>query len=272
MSFLEFFTDFTVNGVALWAVLVCCVGVFFASFMDAIAGGGGIISVPTYLMAFHGLPTYYTLGTNKLSSCIGTIFSTARFIRSGLVDWKLFAPAMVLSVLGSIGGTWLQHRTPDIILKYLLLAVLPVVAFFTLRSKSWPDKPGDIDPRARKAIIWIASLLIGCYDGYYGPGTGTFLMLVFIRMAKLDTRHAAGGVKIINLCSNIGGLTTALLSGYVLVGVGLIASVASIAGHYLGAGLAIKNGSKVVRPAVIIVLLLLTVKVGSELLFPHLRN
>lgn len=269
MSFLEFFTDVTINGVALWAVLLVCVGVFFAGFMDAIAGGGGIVSVPIYLIAFHGLPTYYTLGTNKLSSCLGTTFSTARFIRSGLVDWKLFAPAMALSVLGSIGGTWLQHRTPDVILKYLLLAVLPVVAFFTLRGQAWPEEPGDIDPKLRKAIIWGASLLIGCYDGYYGPGTGTFLMIVFIRLAKLDTRHAAGGVKIINLSSNVGGLVTAFLSGYVLVGVGLLASLFSMAGHYLGAGLAIKNGSKIVRPAVITVLILLTLKVGSELFFPE---
>ena len=268
-SVLSFFTDFTVNGVALWAVLLICVGVFFAGFMDAIAGGGGIISVPIYLIAFHRLPTYYVLGTNKLSSCLGTCFSTARFIRSGLVDWALFAPAIVLAVLGSVGGTWLQHHTPDIVLKYLLLVVLPIVAFFTLRSREWPDEPGQIDPRARKAIVWIASLLIGCYDGYYGPGTGTFLMIVFIRLAKLDTRHAAGGVKIINLSSNIGGLVSALLSGYVLVGVGLIASLASMAGHYLGAGLAIKNGSRIVRPAVITVLILLTLKIGSELLFPE---
>ena len=269
MSLLEIFTDVTVNGVALWAVLLVCVGVFFAGFMDAIAGGGGIISVPIYLIAFNGLPTYYTLGTNKLSSCLGTTFSTARFIRSGLVDWRLFAPAMALSVLGSIGGTWLQHRTPDVVLKYLLLAVLPVVAFFTLRGREWPEEPGDIDPKVRKAIIWIASLIIGVYDGYYGPGTGTFLMIVFIRLAKLDTRHAAGGVKIINLSSNVGGLVTALLSGYVLVGVGLLASLFSMAGHYLGAGLAIKNGSKIVRPAVITVLILLTLKIGSELLFPE---
>lgn len=272
MSILEFFTEVSVNGVALWAVLLVCLGVFFAGFVDAIAGGGGIISVPIYLIAFNRLPTYYTLGTNKLSSCLGTALSTARFIHSGLVDWGLFAPAMVLSVIGSIGGTWLQHHTPDVILKYLLLAVLPVVAFFTLQSHQWPDEPGTIDPKIRRAIIWTAALLIGCYDGYYGPGTGTLLMIVFIRLAKLDTRHAAGGVKIINLCSNIGGLTTALLSGYVLIGVGLIASLASMAGHYLGAGLAIKNGSKIVRPAVITVLILLTLKISSELLFPSFWN
>ena len=264
-----FFTSFTVNGFPLWVVLLICVGVFLASFMDAIAGGGGIISVPTYLIAFTGLPTYYALGTNKLSAGIGTVFSTARFIKNGFVDWKLFAPSIVLALLGSMGGTWLQLHTPDVILKYLLLIVLPVVAFITLRNHEWPDEPGEIDFRKQALIVWTGALVIGAYDGYYGPGTGTFLMIIFIRLAKMDTRHAAGGVKVINLSSNLGSLFTALMAGKVFIGVGLISSVASIAGHYIGAGLAIKNGSRIVRPTVVIVLILLTIKVGSELLFPE---
>ena len=262
-------TDLTVNGFPLWIILLISVGVFLASFMDAIAGGGGIISVPTYLSAFSGLPTYYALGPNKLSAGIGTSFSTARVSKNGYVNWRLFAPSILLALLGSMGGTQLQLHTPDVLLKYLLLLVLPVVAFVTLRSREWPDEPGQIDPRRQMAIVWAGALVIGAYDGYYGPGTGTFLMLIFIRLAKLDTRHAAGGVKVINLASNVGSLLTALLAGKVFVGVGLISAVASIAGHYIGAGLAIKNGSRIVRPTVIIVLILLTLKVGSELLFPE---
>ena len=266
---MNIFTDLTVDGFALWIVLLVCCGVFLASFMDAIAGGGGIISVPTYLLAFHGLPTYFALGTNKLSSCIGTAFSTGRFIKNGYVNWALAAPSIVLALLGSMGGTWLQHHTPDVVLKYLLLAVLPVVAFLTLRSRAWPDEPEDISFPRQAAIVWAASLVIGAYDGYYGPGTGTFLMLIFIRFAKLDTRTAAGGVKVVNLSSNLGSLFTAWRAGYVFWGIGLIAAVASILGHYLGAGLAIKNGSKIVKPTVVAVLILLTVKVLSELVFPE---
>lgn len=264
-----FLTDFTINGVALWVVLLICVGVFLGSFMDAIAGGGGIITVPTYLMGLSGFPIYEALGTNKLSSGIGTIFSTARFIRQGYVDWALFAPAVALSLCGSMCGTWLQLHTPDVVLKYLLLVVLPIVAFITLRTRNWPDEPEHLDPKLRRVIVWCAAFVIGGYDGYYGPGTGTFLMIVLVRFAKLDTRHAAGGVKVINLASNLGSLFTALRAGRVLIGVGLISAAASMLGHYIGAGLAIKNGSKIVRPTVIAVLLLLTVKVGSELLFPE---
>ena len=271
-SLFSLLTDVTVDGFALWIVLLICVGVFLGSFMDAIAGGGGIITVPTYLIAFSRLPAYYALGTNKLSSGIGTVFSTARFIRQGYVDWPLFAPSVVLALVGSVCGTWLQHHTPAVVLKYLLLLVLPVVAFFTLRTKTWPEEPAPIPPRRQAAIVWAAALLIGTYDGYYGPGTGTFLMLVFIHLGKMDTRHAAGGVKVINLASNIGGVCSALMAGTVVLGVGLAAALASILGHYLGAGLAIRNGSKIVRPAVVVVLLLLLVKVISELLFPNFWN
>ncbi len=259
----------TINGFPWWVVLLIGCGVFLASFMDAIAGGGGIISVPTYLLAFTGLPTYFALGTNKLSSAIGTVFSTARFVKNKCVNWALAIPSIVLAPLGAAGGTWLQHHTPDTILKYLLLIVLPTVAVFTLRNRAWPDEPGAIPFAKQAAIVWAASLIIGAYDGYYGPGTGTFLMLIFIRFAKLDTRTAAGNVKIVNLSSNIGSLFTAWQAGYVFWGVGLIAAAFSIAGHYIGAGLAIKNGSKIVRPTVVVVLILLTVKILSELLFPQ---
>lgn len=266
---MSFLTEITVDGLALWVVVLICLGVFLAGLMDAIAGGGGIISLPTYLMAFHGLPFYYAFGTNKLSSGLGTIFSTARFIKNGFVEWRLFAPAIAFALGGSAGGTWLQHHTPDAVLKYMLLGVLPVVAFVVLRGREWPEQPEPM-PFVRQAlIVWGAALVVGAYDGYYGPGTGTFLMLILIHFARLDTRLAAGGVKVINLSSNLGSLFTALSAGYVYWGVGMIAALASMAGHYLGAGLAIKNGRRIVRPAVVLVLILLTLKVGSELLFPE---
>lgn len=260
----------TLDGISLGGILLVCGGVFVGSLIDAIAGGGGLVTVPAYLFAFAGCPTYYVLGTNKLSSCTGTLFSTARFIKNGLVNWKLCTPAMVLAVLGSILGTWLQHHTPDIILKYFLVLVLPIVAFFSLRGHEWPDTPSPLSFQKQALIVWCASLVIGVYDGYYGPGTGTFLMLVFIRMAKIDTRHAAGMTKVINLSSNVGGLASALVSGYVFLHIGLLASVFSILGHYLGAGLAIQNGSKIVRPAILLVLTMLLAKVGYELILTHL--
>ena len=244
--------------------LIVAVGVFLASFMDAIAGGGGIISVPTYLLA--GVPMHMALGTNKVSSGIGTAVSTARFIKNGYIDWKLGIPSVALALVGSFVGTSIQLMIDEVYLQYLLLIVMPVVAFVVLRQRQFPEERGEIDRRKQCAIVWLASFVVGAYDGFYGPGTGTFLLLIYCNLAKMDVRTAGGNVKLVNLSSNIGAFVTSLRSGQVFLVLGLIGAVTSIAGHYVGSGLAIKNGSKIVRPTVVIVLILLAVKVVYELI------
>lgn len=245
-------------------VLIVVVGVFLASFVDGVAGGGGIISVPTYFLA--GLPAHLALGTNKLSSCIGTSVSAARFIKGGYVDWKLGVPSILLALYGAHLGTRLQLALDERYLKWLLLAVLPVVAVVVLRQKRLPEERGEIAPGKQAAIVLAAALIVGAYDGFYGPGTGTFLILIFCQLGRMDLRTASGNVKLVNLASNIGALATSLLNGKVFLVLGLIGAVASVAGHYIGAGLAIKDGSKIVRPIILLVLILLAVKVISELL------
>lgn len=244
-------------------VLIAVVGVFLAAFVDGIAGGGGIISVPAYLLA--GLPPHLALGTNKLSSCIGTAVSTGRYIKGGFIDWKLGIPAVLLALLGAHAGTRLQLIVDENWLKWMLLIVLPLVAFAVLRDKRLPEEPGEIAPRRQMLIVWAAALLIGCYDGFYGPGTGTFLLLIFCRLGRMDLRTASGNVKLVNLASNIGALVTSLLSGKVFLALGLIAAAVSMLGHFLGSGLAIKDGSKIIRPIILLVLALLAVKIVSEL-------
>ena len=250
-------------GYSVWVIVLICLGVFLAGFMDSIAGGGGLISLPAYLIA--GLPAHLALGTNKMSSCIGTTVSTCRFIKNGCVDWALALPTIPISMLGAHFGTKLQLMVDERYLKYLLLLILPIVAVIVLRQKTLPETRGDMRPWARRAVIWTSALIIGIYDGFYGPGTGTFLLLIFCKLARLDIRTASGNVKVANLMSNLGSLITALIAGKVLVPVGLIAAVFSIAGHYLGSGLSIKNGSKVIRPVILFVLALLALEVCLEL-------
>ena len=253
-----------ISGYPIWVVLLIGCGVFCASFVDAIGGGGGIISVPVYLLA--GLPTHYALGTNKLSSGLGTVASTYRYLRSGFVDWALAIPSVAFALYGAHLGTKLQIALDERYLKYLLLIVLPVVAFVMLKQKKFPEEKGEINLWLQRAIVWGASFVIGAYDGFYGPGTGTFLLLIFCNFAKMDLRTASGNVKVVNLSSNVGAVATSLMAGKVLVPIGLIAAVFSIAGHYMGAGLTIKNGGKIVRPVIFVVLTLLAVKVIFELL------
>lgn len=249
-------------GYPIWVVLLVCAGVFCASFMDAIGGGGGIISLPTYLLA--GLPMHFALGTNKLSSCIGTVASTLRYIKNGYVDWLLGIPSVVLALFGAHLGTRLHLAMDEQYLKLVLLFVLPVIAVILLRKKELPEQRQPINKWLCRAIVWGASLVFGAYDGFYGPGTGTFLLLSFCYLAKIDVRTASGNVKLVNLASNVGALVTSLVAGKVLVPLGLVSAILATAGQYIGAGLALKNGSKIVRPVILIVILLLTGKVLFE--------
>lgn len=244
--------------------LIVVVGVFFAGFVDGIAGGGGLISVPAYLLA--GLPAHLALGTNKLSSCIGTSVSTARYIRSGYINWRLGIPSAALALLGAHLGTRLQLAVDERYIKGMLLLVLPLAAAVVLRKRALPEEGWEIAPRHQAAIVLLASLLIGTYDGFYGPGTGSFLLLAYCALGKLDLRTASGNVKLVNLSSNFSALLTSLANGKVFLALGLLAAVTSIAGHYLGSGLAIKDGAKVVRPVILTVLALLAVKILMELI------
>lgn len=247
---------------SLWGLIFICGGVFTASLVDAIAGGGGIISLPVYIIS--GLPAHAAIGTNKMSSCIGTSVSTLRYIKNGYADWKLAIPSVALALPGAVIGAKLQLMADERILKYFLIFILPFIAFIVLKQKKLPEERLEINPSVQKAVIYGFSFLISIYDGFYGPGTGTFLLLAFCNLGKLDVRTASGNMKIVNFSSNISALITTLLAGEVYVTLGLLAAVFSIGGHYIGSGLTIKNGSKIVRPVIITVLLLLTLKVAVE--------
>lgn len=243
---------------------IVCPMVFLAGFVDAIAGGGGLISLPAYLLA--GVPMHQAIATNKLSSATGTTISTIRYCRNTRVDWSIAGPAIVLSLIGSGIGAKLTMMMPESVLKIVLLVVLPVTAVFVFRKNALVEKQGgNVSHRRMLVITWFAALVIGCYDGFYGPGTGTFLILVMVGLAKMDMMQAAANTKLINLASNLSALAAFLIGGKVVLTLGLAASVFSIAGHYTGSSMVMKNGTKIVKPIILVVLALLFLKVICDL-------
>ena len=248
----------------LTTYLICCPLLFIAGFVDSIGGGGGLISLPAYLLA--GLPAHMAIATNKLSSTCGTTVATARFIKQGLINWKIAVPSIVAAIIGSSMGARLSLHIPEKVLVTVLMFVLPVTAFIVINKKLFKDN-GDTEavPDKRTIITAVAAaLIIGFYDGLYGPGTGTFLIIAFTVFAKLGVKSANGQTKVINLTTNITSLIIFIMSGNTLFALGIPCALCNMLGNYIGAGLMMKNGIRLVRPSIMIVLMLLAVKIGVE--------
>ena len=241
--------------------VIVCPMLFLAGLVDAIGGGGGLISLPAYL--FAGLPVHTAIATNKLSSSCGTALATGRFIRRGLVNFRLAVPSVIAAVLGSSMGAKLSLSVSEAVMKYILLAVLPAAAFFVLNRHLFRNegKHAATADRRTLAVCAAAAFIIGIYDGFYGPGTGTFLIIAFTVFARMTVESANAQTKVINLTTNITSLTVFLLNGQVLFPLGLAGALCNMAGNWVGSGLAITKGTKIVRPVILLVLLLLLAKI-----------
>lgn len=247
--------------------LIVCPLVFLAGLVDSIAGGGGLVSLPAYILA--GVPAHMALGTNKLGSAMGTTISTARYIKNGYLEGKIMASMSACSVAAALAGSTIGSRlsllASEAVIKNMMIVVLPIVAFYVVKNKNMGDneKTNTLPIRKVYLITIAAAFIIGMYDGFYGPGTGTFLILILTGVARMNLRTASGITKVINLSSNVAALVTFIISGNVIYPLGLAAGVFCIAGHYIGSGMVVNNGQKVVRPIILVVLLILFIKIIS---------
>ena len=241
--------------------LFVCPLLFLAGLVDAIGGGGGLISLPAYLIA--GVPVHQAIATNKLSSTCGTTLATIRFIKNKLVNYKLAIPSVISAIIGSSIGGKLSMKMDERIMEYVLFAVLPVAAFIVLNKKMFKDNPEAELLLNKKTYITAiaAAFIIGMYDGFYGPGTGTFLIIAFTVFAGMSVGVANAQAKVINLTTNITSLVIFIMGGQVLFTLGIAAAISNMIGGYIGAGLVMKKGSKIVKPTIILVLGLLGLKV-----------
>lgn len=246
---------------SLKTFLIVCPLLFLAGFVDSIGGGGGLISVPAFLLA--GLPPHAAVATNKLGAFGGLVLSTGRFVKNKCVSFRLAVPTVIAAIVGSWLGAKLSLQVSETVLNYILFAILPIAAILVLNKKSFHDSGKDSVNLDKKTMLVavVAAFFVGGYDGFYGPGTGTFLIIAFTALAGLSMNMANGHSKVINLASNITSLVTYLWYGQVLIPVGIAACLCNMLGGYIGSGLALKNGAKIVRPIVLLVLVLLALKV-----------
>lgn len=247
-------------------LLIVCPFIFIAGFVDAVAGGGGVISLPAYL--FAGLPAHIAAGTNKLSAGFGTIMAAVKYLRDGKVKLRIAVFAALGSVIGAMIGTNLALFISEQLLKGLMLVAIPLVAIFLVMQKGLGSETVEKEMSTSKqaSLAIIIGLVIGCYDGLIGPGTGTFLILAFSTFMGLELVTASGCAKVSNLASNITSMIIYTLNGKVLFWLALPAAACAMLGGYAGARFAIKGGAKNVRYVMFVVLALLFGKTFLELI------
>ncbi|MBQ3404337.1 MAG: sulfite exporter TauE/SafE family protein [Oscillospiraceae bacterium] len=248
--------------------ITVCPLVFLAGFVDSVAGGGGVISLPAYLMA--GLPVHTAAGTNKLVNGSGTLIAAIKYFKSGKVDLTTAAIAAATALIGSTIGTEIAVFLPDRLLKLLFLFTLPLVAVFLAVKKDFGQDGGEKESKLPKKMKYRISacigLAIGMYDGIIGPGTGTFLIMAFSGLLRMDLLKSSGCAKVVNLASNVAAAIVWIFNGAIFWPLAAFATVCSIAGNYCGALYAIRGGSRRVRGMMFVVLGLLFVKLLTELL------
>ena len=246
--------------------LIVCPLVGIAGFIDSIAGGGGLISLPAYLIS--GLPVHTSIATNKLSSCMGTTVATAKYALSGYIDWHLGVFCAAASLAGASLGANIALLISESTFRVLMLIILPMTALYVLRKKnlfSGEDRK-ELSFWHCVALSSVIAFALGLYDGFYGPGTGTFLILLLTRFAHMDLQRANGITKVINLSSNIASLFVYLMNGQVLLLLGLCAGVFSIVGNYRGSRCFTKKGATIARPIILLVLCVFFVRTVLEML------
>jgi uncharacterized membrane protein YfcA len=241
--------------------LIVCPLCFIAGILNASGGGGGLISLPALMIA--GLPPHLAIGTNKLQSSLGMFAANVRYVRNHLLNFRLALVSIVIAMMGAVVGSRLSLLCDERVLSYIVVGVIPVAAFFLFNKRTSPDDGSDtlVLNRSMYRRVCLVALACGLYDGFYGPGTGTFLILGFTGIAHLSVRTASAQAKAINFSTNVTALVMFLANGQVLIPLGLAAGACNIVGAWIGAGLVIKNGARIMKPAICVSFLLLLLKV-----------
>ena len=243
--------------------LLIAFAAFFAGMVDAIVGGGGLILVPALFASYPTAAPATLLGTNKCASVWGTAFATLRYSRRIQLHWQVLLPAAICALVGSFIGAWTVTLLDPGFLRKLTPLILCVVLIYTLVKKDLgkTHQPHQNQNKER-LIACVIGALIGWYDGFFGPGTGSFFIFLLVRFLGYDFLNASASAKLLNVATNIAAITLFAWKGYVWWQVGLMMAVANVAGSFVGSHLALKHGTSFIRWAFVVVVSLLIIKTG----------
>jgi uncharacterized membrane protein YfcA len=238
---------------------------FFAGFVDAIVGGGGLIQLPALLAGYPGAAPPVLLGTNKLGSICGTTGAVMRYMRVVRIPWRALLPAAAVAFLAALAGASSVSAVSPALFRPLVPIMLTVVLIYVLWQKDMGARHAPVVFSRRRGYVALAAISgIGFYDGFFGPGTGSFLMLLFIRLYGFDFLHASAGARTINVATNAGALLFFGIHGEIQWALGIALGACNATGSVLGAHTAVKHGSGFVRVVFIAIVITLITKTGVD--------
>lgn len=229
-------------------LILLCTAAFAAGFVDAIVGGGGLIQLPASLILLPHYPVVTVIGSLKIPAFSGTSFAAYQYVKKVRMNWKLLSIMMVIAFVCSFTGSWLLTLASNTFIKPFLLLILSLVAIYTYTNKGFGQHTEKNHSYKEQLMYCILiSIVIGIYDGFVGPGAGSFLVLGFIALMGYDFLHASANAKLVNLATNLGSILLFLLKGKILWAVALPMAASNSAGGWVGAKLAINKGNKFIR-------------------------
>jgi len=253
-----------------YIIILLCIASFFAGFVDAIVGGGGLIQTPVALILLPNISVSSIIGTLKIPAFSGTSFAARQYLKKVDMNWKLLVIMAIVAFCSAFLGSNLLTLVHNDFMKPLLLVVLILIAIYTFTKKNFGIRQEkNLSQKKQLVLAVLMSICIGFYDGFIGPGTGSFLVLGFVAILGLDFLHASANAKMVNLATNFGSICLFVLKGKIIWAIAIPMAFCNALGGFIGAKLAIKKGNGFIRIFFLIVVILTLIRFGFDVFFKN---
>ena len=251
-----------------YIIILLCLAAFLAGFVDAIVGGGGLIQTPVAMILLPNLAVSTLIGSLKIPSFSGTALAARQYLRKVEMNWKLLSIMAIVAFASAFLGSSLLTKVHNDFMKPLLLVVLSLIAIYTFSKKNFGQHQAkNLSHNKQLFLAIIISICIGFYDGFIGPGTGSFLVLAFVSVLGFDFLHASANAKMVNLATNFGSICLFVLKGKIIWAIAIPMAVCNAFGGWIGAKLAIKKGNGFIRIFFLIVVIGTLLRFGYDVFF-----
>lgn len=248
----------------IYIIIILCIASFFAGFVDAIVGGGGLIQTPVALILLPNFAVSSIIGSLKIPAFSGTSFAAAQYLKKVQMNWKLLSIMAITAFCAAFLGSNLLTKVSNDFMKPLLLVILTLIAIYTFKKKNFGQHQAkEFSERKQLFLAIILSICIGFYDGFIGPGTGSFLVLAFVSVLGFDFLHASANAKMVNLATNFGSICLFVLKGKIIWIIAIPMAFCNAFGGWIGAKIAIKKGNGFIR------IFFLIIVIGTLLRFAY---